>query len=874
MIVAAVLERGELRGYLSASIQAPDLLEVAATPVLRHFGVSLRAGETLVAGEAGRAPPETAALVQQAQVDALGQFWTLHVWPQPAYLRRMRSQLPETVFALGLLAALLVAAAFLQARRSVASTMAAQTLSARLTDTLESITDALYTLDREWRFSYVNREAERLLQRARQELLGREVWHEYPAIRGTAFEANYRRAIAENATVTFEAYYPPFDRWFGVRAYPTPQGLAVYFQDVTALVRSREALRHSEHELRALAESMPQMVWMAQPDGAVTYYNQRWMDYTGLSLQESCGAGWVHAVHPDDLPAVQSAWERALAATVEHTMEARIRRADGAWRWMLIRAVPYRGPDGSVVKWMGTNTDIDAIRQSMEAVQASEERFRLLARASNDAIWDNDLQTGAVWWSDSFDTLFGRMGEADATFAGWCERVHPEDRERVVDTVRHALRHGQDVWSADCRFCRTGGQWARVHIRGYVIRDTSGRATRVVGGMTDVTARTELEQRLRQSQRLESVGQLTGGVAHDFNNLLTVILGNAETLTEELADQPRLQPLASMMLSAAERGAELTGRLLAFARKQALAPEPVDIARQLGELEPLLRRTLGEHIAIRLALSPGLWRAQVDPGQLDNALLNLCLNARDAMPAGGTLTLTAANARLDEDDGMRQPDVAAGDYVLLSVADTGAGIAAEPAERIFEPFFTTQQPGKGPGLGLAMVYGFVKQSGGQIGVASEPGRGTTFTLYLPRATAAAAPARAPEPPAAAVGGDGAVLLVEDDPLVRSHARAQLEALGYRVTEAASGDEALAILQRGAPADLLFTDLVMPGLSGPQLAHSARRSRPGLQVLYTSGYAEDAVLHQTGAGPDTDLLHKPYSRDELARRVRAALLRAA
>jgi CheY-like chemotaxis protein len=332
--------------------------------------------------------------------------------------------------------------------------------------------------------------------------------------------------------------------------------------------------------------------------------------------------------------------------------------------------------------------------------------------------------------------------------------------------------------------------------------------------------------------------------------------------------------MAQVVMEAAQRGAELTQRLLAFARKQALVPQVVDVNQLVAGMSAMLRRTLGEHIHIAFATAPDLWPALVDPAQLDNTLLNLCLNARDAMPQGGRLLIETANAQLDAAYAKRHPDVQPGPYAMLAVSDTGTGIAPELLGRVFEPFFTTKEKGKGTGLGLAMTYGFVKQSGGHVSIESQPGRGTTVRLYLPRAgrvPVAPQPARG-QGPAAAAGGAETILLVEDDALVRQYAQAQLAALGYRVLQAEDGEQALRILQGGATVDLLFTDVVMPGMSGRDLAQRALAQRPGLPVLYTSGYTEDTMVHHGRLDGDVHLLAKPYRRDELARAIRAMLAR--
>ncbi len=382
----------------------------------------------------------------------------------------------------------------------------------------------------------------------------------------------------------------------------------------------------------------------------------------------------------------------------------------------------------------------------------------------------------------------------------------------------------------------------------------------------------ELNAKLQQSQRMEAIGQLTGGVAHDFNNLLTVVLGNAELLAELQIDNPQQRQLAESIVNAAQRGADLTRGLLAFARKQALDPKSVDINALLASIDPMLRRTLGEHIEIELIRAAGLWPALVDPGQLENALLNLCLNARDAMPGGGHLVLETANIRLDTDYAQHHADVTPGPYVMVAISDSGEGIAPENLRRVFEPFYTTKEKGKGTGLGMAMVYGFVKQSAGHIAIYSEVGQGTSVKLYLPRVRHEKRQPAEPDARVCVAGGSETILLVEDDDAVRSYAKAALLSFGYSVIEAADGTAALELIRQNDRIDLLFTDVVMPGgMNGRVLADAAREIRPALRVLYTSGYTEDAIVHHGRLDADAQLLSKPYRRSDLDRAVRAALM---
>jgi PAS domain S-box-containing protein len=406
----------------------------------------------------------------------------------------------------------------------------------------------------------------------------------------------------------------------------------------------------------------------------------------------------------------------------------------------------------------------------------------------------------------------------------------------------------------------------------FPLGDPAGEIDAIGTVSVDITSQKQAEQQLAHAQKMDAVGQLTGGVAHDFNNMLTAILLNADVLASQLQDES-LRALAEAMRAAAERGAELTGRLLAFGRRQTLAPQPTNVNELLAGMERLMRRTLGENIEIKLLCDDDLWLATVDPGQLENAVLNLAVNARDAMPQGGRLTFRTANVELDAEDAAIDLDAKAGQYVMIVATDTGTGMTPDVLARAFEPFFTTKEVGKGTGLGLSMVYGFVKQSEGHVRIYSERGMGTAIKLYLPRSQQARA--LAPAPPAAPVRlatGNETILLVEDDRLVRAHTTIQLRDLGYDVVAAEHAQQALEAVERGCVPDLLFTDIVMPGpLNGRDLAQKLSRRWPNLKVLYTSGYAHGAI---DAAGADSvfgrHMLAKPYRRRDLAAKVREVL----
>jgi PAS domain S-box-containing protein len=620
----------------------------------------------------------------------------------------------------------------------------ARQLAADLHGTFESFSDGLVAMNAEWRFTYVNAQAEVLLRRGAADLIGRRIWDAFPEILGTEAEQAYRGAVADRATRRFTYFFPPLKAWFDITAYPARAGLTLYFRDVTEQ-------RQAELQLAQQAALLDQTR------------------------------------------------DAILVVGIDHRVQFWNRSAERLYGWSRAEVMGRSALDL-------TSDDPVACNRALEEV----------------------MRLGA--WN-------GQVGQ------------RRKDGSRLV----------------------VEGDWT-------LVRNADGTPRAILAVNTDITARLELEGRLRQAQRLEAIGQLTGGVAHDFNNLLTVILGNAELLADALDRTPAEAELAEMArttMAAAERGAALTGRLLAFSRRQALDPKVVDLRLLLDGLLLMLRRTLGEHVETSIVHGQALWPALIDPPQLENAVLNLCINARDAMPAGGRLMIETANVALDAAYASREQEVTPGDYVMVAVSDTGTGMTPEVVARAVEPFFTTKDIGQGSGLGLSMVFGFIKQSGGHLKIYSEPGHGTTVKLYVPRATRAGGDARRQADADMPRGAAERLLVVEDDRLVRNHVAAQLRELGYHVTVAAHAAEALDVLAGPAAFDLLFTDVVMPGgLLGPALAEQARRLRPGLRVLFTSGYTENGIVHHGRVDPGVLLLTKPYRRRELAEKVRLALERPA
>ncbi|RMF69423.1 MAG: response regulator [Calditrichaeota bacterium] len=515
-------------------------------------------------------------------------------------------------------------------------------------------------------------------------------------------------------------------------------------------------------------------------------------------------------------------------------------------------------------------------RQAEEARRISEQRLQLALVGANDGIWDWNIRTGEVYYSPRWAEMLGfEAGEIEPRKEAWMRLIHPKDREAVQNAIDAHFSGLTPVFEVEYRLRTKAGQWKWILTRGKAVeRDANGSALRAAGTNVDLTERKMLEEQLRHAQKMESIGLLAGGIAHDFNNLLTVILGH---VSMELGmARTAAEPNASLIDSleqigfAAERAAALTRQLLAFSKRQVLKLEIIEPAKILTNFEPMLRRLIGEHIRLKLEIEPGLGSIRADAALVEQIIMNLVVNARDAMPEGGVLTLHLACVTIGETDRLRQYGAPCGSNVVLSVSDTGVGMDEETRRRIFEPFFTTKPTGKGTGLGLATVYGIVKQLDGYIDVESEKGKGTTMRVFFPTVET---PAHAEEKEKGeqVMGGDETILLCEDEEIVRRVNELILKRGGYTVLVAADGTEALKIAKQGKKKfDLLITDLVMPDISGPQLAKTMLKNRPALPVLFMSGYTADAVNELNTTFDEVEFLNKPFRPNELLTRVRKLL----
>ena len=748
-------------------------------------------------------------------------------------------------------------------------------LDRRLGETLENIGDAFFMLDREWRFSYLNNKAEELVERKREELIGRRVHDEFSEYTGSVFDVQYTRAFETGQTVRFIEHYPPLNRTFRVNAHPTSEGLAVYFSDITEECRQTEELRL----LKAAVEQISDVIIITETvtqdelgNAKIVYVNDAFERLTGFTREEAIGQTPSILQGPktqrSELDRIQKAFETQSPVRAELINYTK----SGQEYWLDLDVVPLENDAGEVTHFVAVQRDITDRKRAETDLRVSEARFRLIAEATENTVWDWDIAAGRWWWSDGMARQFGHHPDPEATEPElWHDNVHEDDQARVDESFEKLLMGEIGSAHEQYRFRRADGSWAHVDDHAYPIRDQDGRIIRVIGTMADVTERLQMEERLRQSQKLEAVGQLTGGVAHDFNNLLTIIIGNIEMLQDSLDEDNPLWRFAEASAVAADRAAELTSRLLSFSRKQMLQPRVIDINAVVSDVEDMLRRTLGENIDIRINLGDGLWSTETDLAQVEAALLNLAINARDAMRDGGALTIETANAVLDEDYVAGEPDLVAGDYVLVAVSDTGHGISKDHIAQVFQPFFTTKAVGEGTGLGLSMVHGFVKQSGGHIQIYSEVNEGTTIKLYFPKHIGDRVDSGPILQDRALQRGQETILVVEDDVLILQQMMTQLTGLGYHVVTASAGPPALEILRSRSDIDLLLTDVILPGgMNGRQIADAASEIHPELKVLFTSGYSENAIVHQGRINSDVNFLSKPYRRSELAVKVREVL----
>jgi PAS domain S-box-containing protein len=734
--------------------------------------------------------------------------------------------------------------------------------------------DVILVLDATGRYRKVAPTNPGLLYRSADVLLGRTLHDVFPQRQADEFLRHITRALQTGEVVHADYALTIEDRrvWFTATVSPMTHDSVVWVaRDITDQKLALEALAESESRYRALYNRSPVMAHSIDLEGRIVAVSDFWLATLGYQRDEVLGRPATDFLTPESARLARETVLPALmrdgsCTDVEHQMVTHSGQVLDA----LLSAISEKDADGKVTQSLAILTDVTERKRIARQLQHSQERVEQFVQTTNDVLWDWELDTQEIWWAP---TLRNLVGFEPHEFQGdsWTRALHPEDRERVWTGLREAITGTGRAWSEEYRLRKRDGEFCHLLDRATILRDQAGRAVRMVGAMMDVSERKEAEQalrhsedQLRQAMKMEAVGRLAGGVAHDFNNLLTAVLGHTDLALSQVDPSNAFHEDLQEIKQAALRAAALTQQLLAFSRKQVLERRVVDLNQIVAGITRMLDRTIGEDIELVTDLAPELGRVHADAIQLEQVLLNLAVNARDAMPEGGRLTLETMNVQSES-----------GPVVRIRVADTGVGMTPEVLAHIFEPFFTTKELGKGTGLGLATVYGIVKQSGGHISVSSSRGHGTTFLIDFPRS---------PDEPRGEIvvpalerrsGGTETILLVEDEATVRTLARRVLEQRGYRVLEAQHPEQALSVSRGfGEQIDLLLTDVVMPGMSGPKLAELLVTERRSMSVVYMSGYAATSVEQRLLLDDSVPFIQKPFTPDILARRVREVLDAAA
>lgn len=743
----------------------------------------------------------------------------------------------------------------------------------RVTEMLESTTDSVFALDTDWKFTYLNQRASEDISAGRQ-LRGEVFWEAFPDTINTPFEDGFRNAMRGQTPVSFEAYYPPLKTWYEVHADPSPRQLTVIFRNINRRKQTGQALLAQQSELAEVQQLARISRWEFDPSrGWITFSANVSELITPALRPEGCAIGdLIQLIHPQDRVPAHRLLTQPSQACESSDLYLRLQVPDHEDRFLFLRAHSAQGP---TVR--GMVQDATAQKRADLARQSTENRFRLIFESALGGITITTMQGQFIDVNPAFAAMTGYTRDELRSMT-FLDLAHPDDRAINAKMAQRLIAGEIPSFTLEKRnITKSGGiVWLRLHVSKCV--DELAGTRHLMAIIHDITQQKQAEEalqrseaQLRQSHKMEAVGRLAGGIAHDFNNLLTVINGYASLLLTELPAADPLRNTIAHIARAGEKAAGLTNQLMVFSRKQVLRATTLDVNQVVAGLEPLLCRLICEDI--RLTVQPASARCHVsaDLSQLEQVLLNLCINSRDAMPEGGDLTITTETVTLHREDAHTCPDLDPGEYVRLTVRDTGYGMEEATRVRAFEPFFTTRGLEGSCGLGLATVYGVVNQSGGHVSIQSSLGQGTTVQVYLPRV--AQEPAAPPQRTSDThrLGGNETILLAEDEPEIRGFLASILRQNGYQVLSAAHGAEALTLAQEHqGPIHLLASDMIMPGMNGRTLAGQIRESRPETRVLFISGYTDNVLDPAKDLDDEVQFLKKPFTPRALMRAIRALL----
>jgi PAS domain S-box-containing protein len=737
---------------------------------------------------------------------------------------------------------------------SEAARRAAETARKRSQNILESIADAFFAVDGQWQFTYLNPQAERLLQKTQDELIGQSLWDAFPEGVGSTFYREYRRVVSEKVSVEFEEFYAPLEAWFAVHAYPSKDGLSVYFKDITERKQAEEALRQSEERFRLLAENSTDLISQHSSEGIYLYASPASRTLLGYAPEELIGHSAYEFFHPDDLAEIKKTHLAILDLPETYTIAYRIRCKDGRYIWFETTSRTLRDSQTGAV------LEIHAVSRNISDRKQTEQKIReqaALLNVATDAILVQDLDNKILFWNKGAERLFGWTAE---------EAIGKNVGELLSRTalpyyrIARATLIEKGEWQGELYQVTKDDKEVIVESRWTLVRDEAEQPKSILVVNTDITEKKQLEAQFLRVQRMESIGTLAGGIAHDLNNVLAPILMAVQLLALKFNDERSQQWLGILEMNA-KRGADLVKQVVSFARGMEGDRTPVQVKHLISEIKQIAKQTFPKSIEVYTDVWSELWAVCGDTTQLHQVLMNLCVNARDAMPDGGTLSISAKNVFIDENYARMNIDATIGSYIAIAVSDTGTGIRPEALERIFEPFFTTKELGQGTGLGLSTVLGIVRSHGGFVHVYSELGRGTEFKVYLPALEETQT--LQVEDFQLSMGHGELILVVDDEVAIRTITQTSLETYGYKVLTASDGIEAIAVYaQHKEEINLVLMDMMMPQMDGLTTIRTLRKIEPHVKIIAVSGLASNDKFAQVATLGVNTFLSKPYSAEEL------------